>query len=129
MGIQNENRKESESIFSSYMREQFRKKGITQQEIFRAANISEKYGYKLISGEKHTKQRDQIVKICLSARFDILETDRALMLYGMSPLYKGNPRDVVLIRAFEKHMYEVCDVNDNLEKAGFNKLYESGRKE
>ncbi|MBR4743432.1 MAG: hypothetical protein IK082_04480, partial [Oscillospiraceae bacterium] len=60
--------------FSDYMRALFREKGILQQNVFLAADISENYGYKLISGEKHTVQRDVILRLCLAGRFDREET-------------------------------------------------------
>ena len=50
-----------ENPFSTYMRECVREKGLRFQEIFLRADLSEGYGYKLISGEKHTRQRDTIL--------------------------------------------------------------------
>lgn len=44
--------------FGDYFRDVLLTKSITQQTVFLNADIGEKYGYKLISGEKHTKQRD-----------------------------------------------------------------------
>ena len=35
--------------FASYMRQKFKEKGVSQQEIFLYADIPERYGYKLIS--------------------------------------------------------------------------------
>ena len=77
----------NERPFSAYMRDMFKKKGLLQQDIFLAADISEGYGYKLISEEKKTKQRDVILRLCIAAKFTLEETQRALSLYGMSPLY------------------------------------------
>ena len=84
-----------ENPFSTYMRECVREKGLRFQEIFLRADLSEGYGYKLISGEKHTRQRDTILKLCLGAGFSLQETQRALKIYGMSPLYARFPRDAV----------------------------------
>ena len=50
--------------FPAFMKEIINKKGITQQEVFLNADIPERYGYKLLSGEKHTRQRDVILRIC-----------------------------------------------------------------
>ena len=57
------------SEFTEYMRKTLRKKGMSQQQVFRSADISDKYGYKLISGEKHTRQRDILIKLGIVARF------------------------------------------------------------
>ena len=49
--------------------------------VFLKADIPERYGYKLLSGEKHTKQRDVILRICYAAEFTLKETQRALRKY------------------------------------------------
>ena len=78
--------------FAAYMRAKFREKGVLQQNVFLAADLSENYGYKLIAEEKHTVGRDTILRVCLAARFDADETREALLLYGMAPLYGASPR-------------------------------------
>ena len=104
--------------FSSYMRSLIREKGVRLQDVFLLADISEGYGYKLISGEKHTRQRDVILKLCLTAGFTLEETQRALKLYGMSPLYARFPRDAVLISAISSGRREITEVNRLLEQNG-----------
>ena len=47
--------------FSVYVKDILYKNHITQQMCFLRADIPEKYGYKLLSGEKRTKQRDIIL--------------------------------------------------------------------
>ncbi len=115
------------SEFTAYMRKMLQKKGVSQQQMFRSADISEKFGYKLISGEKHTIQRDIVIKLGIAAHFTEAELSEALILYGMAPLYKQNGRDVVLIQALQDGLREIADVNELLEQAGFERLYESKR--
>ncbi len=104
--------------FADYMRRKFREKGILQQNVFLAADLSENYGYKLISEEKHTRQRDTVLRICLAARFRIEEVQEALILYGMAPLYGRFPRDAVLLTAFRCGMRDIRKVNRLLEECG-----------
>ena len=106
----------SERPFADYMRMKFREKGIQQQDIFLAADLSERYGYKLISEEKHTTSRDTILRICLAARFDEIETDEALTLYGMAPLHVRNPRDVAFIVAINNRIFDIHDVDTILRE-------------
>ena len=115
------------SEFTDYMRKILQRKGVSQQQMFRSADISEKYGYKLVSGEKHTRQRDLIIKMCIAAHFTREELSEALILYGMAPLYTQNGRDKIMLQALEEGMSEIADINDLLEKDGFGKLYESKR--
>ena len=111
-----------ERAFSDVFKEAARKKGIRLQNVFLAADISEGYGYKLVSQEKHTRQRDTILRLMFGARCTLKETQTLLKLYGMSELYAKIPRDAVLIIAFNTGIYEVGDVNDLLLKHGMEPL-------
>ena len=101
----------SECPFTEYMRMKFREKGISQQNIFLAADLPERYGYKLISGEKRTLQRDVILRICLAAAFQPEEVQEALILYGMAPLRARVPRDCAFIVAFCNRIHDIHDVD------------------
>ena len=87
--------------FADYMRTKFREKGILRQNVFLAADLSENYGYKLIAEEKHTRQRDTILRLCLAARFRLEEVQEALVLYSMAPLHGRFPRDAALTVAVQ----------------------------
>ena len=104
--------------FADYMRLKFREKGILQQNVFLAADLSENYGYKLIAEEKHTRQRDTILRLCLAARFGAEEVNEALIRYGMAPLYARFPRDAALIVAVQCGMCDLREVNRLLESCG-----------
>ncbi len=108
--------------FTEYMRERFRIKGVSQRILFQQTGISERYGYKLISGEKHTSNRDIIVKLCIGAGFCVAETDHALMLYGMSPLRPFSGRDGILSQAIMTGLNDVYEVSDMLSAAGYGGL-------
>lgn len=112
--------------FSAYMREMLHKYGKTQQEVFLQADFPERFGYKILSGEKHTKQRDYILRICYAAGMDLEETQRALTLYGMAPLYARIPRDAVLMIAFNQHKGNILDVNALLSSHKLPTLKTSG---
>lgn len=110
--------------FSQYMREMFKEKGFLQQEVFLRADMPERYGYKIVSGQKHTIQRDIIIRLCIASRFTLEETNRALKLYGVSELYSKIPRDAVIAVAINSSMEDIEEVNSLLQKNGFEKLYE-----
>lgn len=109
--------------FSEYMHDCLRTKEISLQEVFRAADISEGYGYKILSEEKHTRQRDLIIRLCLAGRFSLAETQTALKLYGFSPLYARIRRDSVLILAINLRIHDSARVNLLLCEHGFEPLY------
>lgn len=112
----------ADDAFGEYMKDLFKKKGYTQQEVFIRADMPERYGYKIISGEKHTVQRDVILRLCLASRCDLEETNRALKLYGFSQLYSRIPRDALIITCFNTNA-DIDTVNENLQRNGFTELY------
>ncbi len=110
--------------FADYMRTKFREKGILRQNVFLAADLSENYGYKLIAEEKHTRQRDTILRLCMAARFRLEEVQEALILYGMAPLHGRLARDAVLTVAVQNGIYDLCELNRLLESCGLAPLIE-----
>ena len=115
--------------FSDYFKDLLSQNKISQQKVFIDADISEKYGYKLISGEKHTNQRDTILRLCYAGKLNVEETNRSLILYGMSPLYARNKRDALLIVAFNDRVGDILDLNEYLIKNGEKPLKNSGNTE
>lgn len=115
--------------FFEYMRTLIKEKGLSQQEIFLQADIPERYGYKLLSEEKRTKQRDIVLRICYAAKFTLSETQKALKIYGMPELYAKVPRDAILMICFNSRPGSILDVNDYLYKNGVETLRSSGIQE
>jgi hypothetical protein len=117
------------SAFSVYVKELLNQKGITQQIVFLKADIPERYGYKLLSGEKRTRQRDVILRICYAAEFTIDETQRVLEKYEMPKLYPKIPRDAFLTIIFNERPGSIIDINSLLKEKGFEPLRTSGVQE
>lgn len=86
--------------------------------MFIAADLSDRYGYKLISEQKHTVRRDIILRICLAAEFHLDEAQEALILYGMAPMYERFPRDAAFIVAFNNRIFDIHDVETFLRDNG-----------
>ncbi len=125
-GFLKENEKElaeRDRPFAAYFREVLRGKGLTRQELFLKADIPEGYGYKLIAEEKHTRQRDVILRLCLAGRLTLTETQRAMKLYGMAPLYPRQSRDAVLIIAVNSGVGDVWQTDALLRENGQAPLY------
>ena len=97
--------------------------------VFLKADIPERYGYKLLSGEKRTKQRDVILRICYGAELSLEETQSALEKYELPKLYAKIPRDALLMIAFNERPGTVLDVNEILQKNGMSPLRTSGVQE
>lgn len=115
-----------EEAFSIYIKDLLKEKGIKQQNVFLNADIPERYGYKLLSGEKRTRQRDVILRICYAAKMSLEETQRALKKYGMPELYAKIPRDALLMIIFNERPGSIIDVNSYLIEKGMDPLRTSG---
>ena len=120
---------DEQTAFSEYMRNVINEKKMIRQEIFLKADIPERYGYKLLSGEKHTKQRDVILRICYAAGFTLEETQRALKKNKMPALYAKVPRDALIMIIFNERPGSIIDVNELLKKNGMAPLRTSGVQE
>lgn len=121
---ENESEMLSGKAFADYFNEMLKGKGLLKKEVFEKADVSETYGYKLLSEEKHARDRDMIIRLCLAARFSLDELQRGLKIYGMSPLYPRYKRDALLITAFNNKMYDIYEVDKYLrsnDAPGFKK--------
>lgn len=121
----------SDRPFADFMRAQIKEKNLKQNRIFLDAEIPERYGYKLISEQQHTQQRDTLLRLCYASRFNFCETQEALQIYRMPPLYARIPRDALLIIIFRKHpkngIIDINDINNLLMQNGLEPLRQVGR--
>ncbi|MCR5666961.1 MAG: hypothetical protein K6G01_09045 [Eubacterium sp.] len=112
--------------FRDYMRAKAKEKGLRQQDVFLYADVPERYGYKLLSGEKKTRQRDVILRICYSMQLTLEETQKALRLYEMPELYSKIPRDAVIMIIFNTRPGSIIEVNQFLKERKMEPLRTSG---
>lgn len=119
----------NEYAFHEYISKLIKRKNLRKQDVFLAADVSEKYGYKLLSGEKHTKQRDVILRLCYASELTLEETQKALKLYRMPELYAKIPRDAMIMIAFNERPGSIIDVNSFLKNNGMEILRSSGVQE
>lgn len=115
--------------FATYMHRLIHEKGLKLQDIFLQADISERYGYKLLSEEKRTRQRDVILRICYVAGLTLKETQKALKIYGMPELYARISRDALIMVIFNERPGDIINVNSLLKQHGFDVLRPSGVQE
>ncbi len=115
---------DKEKGFYFYFKDVLDSKGIKLKEVYLYADVSESYGSQIVRMEKHAKNRDLIIRLCMAGHFTWDETNRALKLYGMTELYAKDPRDACLIVAINNRKYDLAEVNDMLTEQGMQKLTE-----
>lgn len=112
--------------FMKYMNEMFKKNKLKKQDVIVNADLPLGYGYKLLTQEKVTKQRDVILRICYAGELTIEETQQALRLYNMNTLYARDPRDALLMSCLNERPGGIMEVNQLLFKNKMQPLRTSG---
>ena len=113
---------EEKKAFYYYMRDVLDAKNINLKDVYSFAGVTESYGSKILTEDKHTKNRDLIIRFCIAGHFSWDETNRALKIYGMNELYAKDPRDACLIVALNNRIYSLIDIDDMLIKQGLKKI-------
>lgn len=113
---------QGEKAFYYYMKDVLEEKNILLKDVYSFAGVTESWGGKIITMEKHTKNRDLIIRFCIAGHFSLNETNRALKLYGMNPLYAKDKRDVCIIVAINNRKYNFIEIDDILMEQGLSKL-------
>lgn len=108
--------------FYYYFKDVIETKNIFLKDIYSFAGVTESWGGKIITMEKHTKNRDLIIRLCIAGHFSLEEINRALKLYGMTPLYAKDKRDACLIVSINNRIYDLAEIDELLENQGFSKL-------
>ena len=114
--------------FMDYMNARIKEKGLSKQQVFLAADLPEKYGYKLLDEEKHTQKRDIYLRLFYGARLTLQEAQRALRLAGQEQLYARIRRDCALIIGFNNSL-SVDKVNEILQQYELETLSPCGSSE
>lgn len=113
---------EDKKRFYYYMKDVIESKNKLLKDIYKDSGVSEKYGSKILYGDGHTKNRDLILRLCIAGHFSLNEINRALKIYGMSPLYAKEKRDAAIIVAVNNRKYDLNDIDDILEAQGHKRL-------
>ena len=113
---------DDKKAFYYYMKDVLDEKNIKLKDVYSFAGVTESYGSKIVTMEKHTKDRDLIIRLCLAGHFNWDETNRALKLYGLSELYAKDPRDACIIVAVNNRIFDMYEIDEMLIRQGLKKL-------
>ncbi len=113
---------DEKKAFYYYMKDVLDEKNIRLKDVYSFAGVTESYGSKILSMEKHTRDRDLILRLCIAGHFGWEEINRALKLYGFVELYAKDPRDACIIVAVNNRIFNLYDIDDMLIKRGLDKL-------
>ncbi len=114
--------RDAKKAFYYYMKDTLEEKGIRLKDVYLIADVSDSYGGQIIRMEKHTSNRDLIIRLCIGGHFTWKETSRALKLYGFTELYAKNTRDACIIAALNGRIFDPDRIDELLMEKGFEGL-------
>ncbi len=114
---------DDKKAFYYYFKDVLDDKNIKLKDVYSFAGISESYGGQIIRMEKHSANRDTIIKLCIAGHFSWDEMNRALKLYGYNELYSKNTRDACIITAVNSRVFDFAKIDDMLTEQGLDRLY------
>ena len=101
-----------------YMKDTIEGKNIKMKDIYIAMGVSEKWGSSIFRQERHTKDRDVIIRMGVAGHLTQDELSKGLKYYGMQPLYPKDKRDACIIVALKNRIYDFARIDDMLEEIG-----------
>ena len=113
---------DEKKAFYYYMKDVLDEKDIKLKDVYSFAGVTESYGSKILTMEKHTRNRDLIIRFCVAGHFNWDETNRALKLYGFNELYSKDSRDAVLIVAINNRLFDFDKIDEMLMQHGMERL-------
>ena len=106
--------------FNDYLYALIESKGLKVSFALQQAQMSESYGYQLISG-KRQPSRDKVIQLAIGLKLTLFEANRLLKLSGKSELYVKEQRDAVFMFALNKS-WSLYDVESLLLERGLECL-------
>lgn len=102
-----------------YFNEYFAKHDLAVADVIRNSNLSTTYAYQLLNGTRKNPARRKVVALCLGCHMTLPETQRALEIAGLGPLYARDPADAIIIYNINKGNWSVTEINMQLHEKGY----------
>ena len=111
-----------EQTFSDLLLQQMEARGLRKSEVVRRSGISKNYVYNILSGSKANPGRDKVLALCIASEMTYRQTQHALEIAGVRPLYPRDERDVRIAIAINGGLQEVIIINILLDEYGLDPL-------
>lgn len=106
----------NQESFFSFMDQYINEHGLKRQFVIQKAMLPLSYGYKILNGQKHTKDRDIIIRLCIAMGMVINDVQQAILYYNMPPLQEGDTRDFIIITGIT-HKQDIYTIQEWLEQS------------
>ena len=104
------------AYFYEYLKE------LTTAEVITRSGVNKNYVYNILNGDKKKPGRDKILALCIGARMSYSETQRALEIGNVAPLYPKDERDVRIAVGINSGAGDVMKINLILDEYGLEPI-------
>lgn len=108
--------------FYEYLNWIIAQKNLTTAEVITRSGINKNYVYNILNGDKRKPGRDKILALCIGAQMSYSETQRALEIGNVAPLYPKDERDVRIAVAINNGTGDVTKINLILDEYGLEPI-------
>ena len=105
---------DSYKSFMDYLKSLPAVKEKTDSDLIKLSGIEKSYYYQIMKGTRNPS-RNKLLALAIGAGLSLRETNRALELAGLAPLYPKNRRDIIITVGINQHA-TVIDLNILLDK-------------
>lgn len=109
-----------EPSISNYLNQLVAERGLKKNQVLKAAEINEIYGYQIFAGSRKPS-RDKLIALCIGMGLSAEEIKSALKYAGEALLYARSKRDSVIIAGILQGS-SVMEINGRLYERGFETL-------
>ena len=99
---------------SNYLENYLAAHSLDKSTVIKDSLLSRDYAYAIFNGNRANPTRDRVLALCLAMHMTLDDVQRTLKLANVGALYSKNPRDAVIIIAFNTGKYDVGELNDFL---------------
>ncbi|BDF08089.1 hypothetical protein CE91St49_15250 [Emergencia timonensis] len=110
------------AYFYEYLNWIIAKKELTTAEVITRSGVNKNYVYNILNGDKKKPGRDKILALCIGARMSYSETQRALEIGNVAPLYPKDERDVRIAVGINSGAGDVMKINLILDEYGLEPI-------
>lgn len=114
--------KEQPQHFYQYLNEIIAEKNLKVSQVIAASGISKNYAYNILNGDKKNPGRDKVIALCIGTSMNYSQTQRALELAKVAPLYPKDVRDIRIAVAINTGVDSVTRLNLLLDEYGLAPL-------
>jgi transcriptional regulator with XRE-family HTH domain len=98
------------------------KNTMTVADVARRSGVNSNYIYNIFNGVRKNPGRDKVIALAVGCRMTFSETNRALELAGLAPLYPRDERDVRVAISINRGVEDVTQLNIDLDRHGLEPL-------